>query len=165
MYVTLSGATKHLYNWLCPLVGWSVGWSVGKAFISQSTPSHLLTYLALFVSSTLLFVNLCTTYVYNHLPSIIYTQGKTLFVSLLVQPLQSSLLNLSSSAFYLNNVYFTTGKLHMITTNFNISAYMQYSCYNGLTTHLTIISKYERVLHHCPCPTTFLHPISSLSHN
>ena len=23
------GATKHLYNWLCPLVGWLVGWSVG----------------------------------------------------------------------------------------------------------------------------------------
>ena len=23
------GATKHLYNWLCPLVGWSVGWLVG----------------------------------------------------------------------------------------------------------------------------------------
>ena len=23
------GATKHLYNWLCPLVGWSVGRLVG----------------------------------------------------------------------------------------------------------------------------------------
>ena len=23
------GATKYLYNWLCPLVGWLVGWSVG----------------------------------------------------------------------------------------------------------------------------------------
>ena len=35
------GATKHLYNWLCPLVGWSVGWlvgrSVGNAFIRRST--------------------------------------------------------------------------------------------------------------------------------
>ena len=24
------GATKHLYNWLRPLVGWSVGWLVGN---------------------------------------------------------------------------------------------------------------------------------------
>ena len=24
------GATKHLYNWLCPSVGWSVGRSVGR---------------------------------------------------------------------------------------------------------------------------------------
>ena len=24
------GATKHLYNWLCPLVGWSVGLLVGR---------------------------------------------------------------------------------------------------------------------------------------
>ena len=38
------GATKHLYNWLCP----SVGWSVGYAFVRRSTPSHLLAYLALF---------------------------------------------------------------------------------------------------------------------
>ena len=26
------GATKHLYNWLCPSVGWSVGWSVTHLF-------------------------------------------------------------------------------------------------------------------------------------
>ena len=149
-------------------VGWLVGRSVGLLVKHSFNNPHRRTYWPTwpcFVSSTLSFVNLCTTYTYNHLSSIIYTQGKTLFVSLLVQPLQSSLLNLSSSAFYLKNVYFTTGKLHMITTNFNISAYMQYSCYNGLTTHLTIISKFERVLHHCPCPTTFLHPISSLSRN
>ena len=24
------GATKHLYNWLCPSVGWSVGLLVGR---------------------------------------------------------------------------------------------------------------------------------------
>ena len=42
------GATKHLYNWLCPLVGRLVCWSVGNAFVRRSTPSHLLAYLALF---------------------------------------------------------------------------------------------------------------------
>ena len=26
------GATKHLYNWLCPLVGRSVGWLVTHLF-------------------------------------------------------------------------------------------------------------------------------------
>ena len=25
------GATKHLYNWLCPSVGWLVGRSVGRS--------------------------------------------------------------------------------------------------------------------------------------
>ena len=25
-------ATKHLFNWLCPSVGWSVGWSVTHSF-------------------------------------------------------------------------------------------------------------------------------------
>ena len=25
------GATKHLYDWLCPLVGQLVGWSVGRS--------------------------------------------------------------------------------------------------------------------------------------
>ena len=42
------GATKHLYNWLCPLVGRSVGWSVGNAFLRRSTRRILLAYLALF---------------------------------------------------------------------------------------------------------------------
>ena len=41
------GATKHLYNWLCPLVGRSVGWSVGNAFVRRSTRRTLLAYLAL----------------------------------------------------------------------------------------------------------------------
>ena len=41
------GATKHLYNWLCPLVGRSVGWS-GNAFVRRSTCCTLLAYLALF---------------------------------------------------------------------------------------------------------------------
>ena len=40
-------ATKHLYNWLCPLVGRSVGlW--GNAFVRRSTRRTLLAYLALF---------------------------------------------------------------------------------------------------------------------
>ena len=39
------GATKHLYNWLCPLVGWSVGRLVGNASICRT----LLAYLALFL--------------------------------------------------------------------------------------------------------------------
>ena len=38
------GATKHLYNWLCP----SVGQSVCNAFVRQSTRRTLLAYLALF---------------------------------------------------------------------------------------------------------------------
>ena len=37
------GATKHLYNWLCPLVGRSVG----NAFVRRSTRRTLLAYLAL----------------------------------------------------------------------------------------------------------------------
>ena len=41
------GATKHLYNWLCPLVGWLVGLS-GNAFVRRSTRRTLLAYLALF---------------------------------------------------------------------------------------------------------------------
>ena len=28
--MSLLGATKHLYNWLCPSVGWSVGLLVGR---------------------------------------------------------------------------------------------------------------------------------------
>ena len=28
----LLGATKHLYNWLCPSVGLSVGWSATHSF-------------------------------------------------------------------------------------------------------------------------------------
>ena len=38
------GATKHLYSWLCP----SVGWLVGNAFVRRSTRRTLLAYLALF---------------------------------------------------------------------------------------------------------------------
>ena len=43
------GATKHLYNWLCLLVGRSVefGRSVGNAFVRRSTRRTLLSYLAL----------------------------------------------------------------------------------------------------------------------
>ena len=45
--VVFLGATKHLYNWLCPLVGWLVGlW--GNAFIRRSTRRTFLAYLALF---------------------------------------------------------------------------------------------------------------------
>ena len=40
------GATKQLYNWLCPLVGQSVGY----AFVRRSTRRTLLAYLALFPS-------------------------------------------------------------------------------------------------------------------
>ena len=48
------GATKHLYNWLCPLVvRWSVGWSVCNAFVRQSTCRTLLAYLALFPNNPL----------------------------------------------------------------------------------------------------------------
>ena len=39
------GATKHLYNWLCPLVGRSVC----NAFVRRSTRRTLLAYLALFM--------------------------------------------------------------------------------------------------------------------
>ena len=42
------GATKHLYNWLCPSVGRLVGRS-GNAFIRRSTRRTLLACLALFV--------------------------------------------------------------------------------------------------------------------
>ena len=38
----------------------------------------------------------------------ITSQGKTLFMSLLVKPLQSALLNINSPSFFLGNVYFTT---------------------------------------------------------
>ena len=34
---TFLGATKHLYNWLCLLVGWLVGWLVGNTFVRRST--------------------------------------------------------------------------------------------------------------------------------
>ena len=40
------GATKRLYNWLCPLVCRSVGLS-GNAFVRRSTRRTLLAYLAL----------------------------------------------------------------------------------------------------------------------
>ena len=45
------GATKHRYNWLCPLVGWSVCLSVCNAFVRGSTRCTLLAYLALFFVS------------------------------------------------------------------------------------------------------------------
>ena len=48
VWIHFLGATKHLYNWLCPLVGRLVGRSVGNTFVRRSTPSHLLAYLALF---------------------------------------------------------------------------------------------------------------------
>ena len=41
------GASKHLYNRLCPLVGRSVGWS-GNGFVQRSTRRTLLAFLALF---------------------------------------------------------------------------------------------------------------------
>ena len=41
------GATEHLYNWLCPLVGRLVGWLVGNAFVRRSTRRTILAYLAL----------------------------------------------------------------------------------------------------------------------
>ena len=44
-------ATKHRYNWLCPLVGWSVCLSVCNAFVRGSTRCTLLAYLALFFVS------------------------------------------------------------------------------------------------------------------
>ena len=37
------GATKHLYNWLCPSVGRSVGWSVGRVTHSFNDP-HVAPY-------------------------------------------------------------------------------------------------------------------------
>ena len=44
------GATKHLCNWLYPLVGWSVCLSrVGNAFVRRSTRRTLLAYWALSV--------------------------------------------------------------------------------------------------------------------
>ena len=46
VYVFL-GATKHLYNWLCPLVCLSVCLSVGNAFVRRSSRRTLLAYLAL----------------------------------------------------------------------------------------------------------------------
>ena len=39
------GATKHLYNWLCPSVGWLAGRSVGNAFIRRTTRRTLLAML------------------------------------------------------------------------------------------------------------------------
>ena len=42
------GATKHLYNWLCPSVCWLVCWS-GNAFVRRSTRRTLLAYLAFFL--------------------------------------------------------------------------------------------------------------------
>ena len=50
-FLCFLGATKHLYNWLCPSVGrsvgWLVGWSVCNAFVRRSTHRTLLAYLAL----------------------------------------------------------------------------------------------------------------------
>ena len=37
------GATKHLHNWLCLLVGWLVGWSVGRVTHSLDDP-HVVPY-------------------------------------------------------------------------------------------------------------------------
>ena len=66
------GATKHLYNWLCPLVCRLVGWSVGNAFVffvffwrflgsfciaahAQSHVTDSAVFTALFFSRMLLF--------------------------------------------------------------------------------------------------------------
>ena len=38
------GATKHLYNWLCPLVGWLVGWSVSRLVTHSFDDPHRRTY-------------------------------------------------------------------------------------------------------------------------
>ena len=55
MFLTFLGATKHLYNWLCPLVGWLVGWSVGNAFI-KITESRILRYAIAPLASSLFFI-------------------------------------------------------------------------------------------------------------
>ena len=49
-WIYFLGAPTHLYNWLCPLVGRSVGWLVCNAFVRRSTRRTLLAYLALFIS-------------------------------------------------------------------------------------------------------------------
>ena len=63
------GATKHLYNWLCPSVGLSVGLSVGWSGRIRSTihTSHLLAYLALFICNLWMNWNLlCGKYACGH---------------------------------------------------------------------------------------------------
>ena len=52
-FVTLSflGATKHLYNWLCQSVDWSVGWSVGRVKHSFDD-SHVAPYWPTWPCST-----------------------------------------------------------------------------------------------------------------
>ena len=56
------GATKHLYNWLCPLVGWLVGRS-GNAFVRRSTRRTLLAYLALFNLKKRIRTHIVYTYI------------------------------------------------------------------------------------------------------
>ena len=41
------GAPKHLYNWLCPSVSWSVGLLVSYTFVQRFTRRTLLAYLGM----------------------------------------------------------------------------------------------------------------------
>ena len=54
-FIQFLGATKHLYNWLCP----SVGLSVCNAFVRRSTRRTLLAYLAFFWYMTMEFAPVC----------------------------------------------------------------------------------------------------------
>ena len=38
------GATKHLYNWLCPSVGWLVGWLIGLSVTHLFNDLHVAPY-------------------------------------------------------------------------------------------------------------------------
>ena len=44
IYGRFLGATKHLYNWLCPSVGRLVGWSVGQSPFWAAAPKGPVTY-------------------------------------------------------------------------------------------------------------------------
>ena len=50
------GATKHLYNWLCPLVGWLVGWvthSFDDPHVAPYWPTWPCYYISLCFFSSL----------------------------------------------------------------------------------------------------------------
>ena len=72
------GAPKHLYNWVCPLVGWSIGLSISRSRIRSTTyTAHLIGLLGL-VSFFFFFLPFLFSSLFKSAPSPLLTVGPRL---------------------------------------------------------------------------------------